>query len=61
MNRLDLALLDATGLQLDLYLEDTATKQIMADIEEIRTKAALTTDAGRLCLRIRELLKEVEE
>jgi len=48
MNRLELALLDTSGIQLELYLEDSKTKDIMADIEEIKRKAASTTDAGAL-------------
>ena len=52
MNRLELALLDPTGLQLDFYLEETNTKQIRSDIEAIRKKAALSTDAGALRQRV---------
>ena len=56
MNNLEIALLDRSGMHLDLYLEDTGTKQIMADIEEIRKKAALSTDAGKLKEQIMEIL-----
>ena len=59
MNRLELALLDASGIQLDLYLEDSKTKDIMADIEAIKRKAASTTDAGKLKLAITELLDSI--
>ena len=56
MNRLEMALLDKSGMQLDIYLEDTETKQIMADIEEIRKKSALSTDAGKLKEQIMDIL-----
>ena len=59
MNRLEMALLDKSGMQLDIYLEDTETKQIMADIEEIRKKAALSTDAGKLKEQIMDILSGV--
>ena len=59
MNRLEIALLDLSGMQLDIYLEDTETKQIMADIEEIRKKAALSTDAGKLKEQIMDILSGV--
>lgn len=52
MNELEQALCDHTGGQLDLYLECTPTKKIMAHIEEIRSKAALSTPAGALRERI---------
>lgn len=58
MNRLEQALLDPTGSQLDLYLEVENTKVIMAHIDEIRIKAALSTEAGRLRERILEALKD---
>lgn len=56
-NRLESALLDHTGLQLDFYLEETKTKDIMADIEAIKRKAACTTKQGQLKLEIEDLLK----
>jgi len=56
-NRLEFALLDPTGMQLDFYLEDTKTKDIMADIEAIKRKAACTTKQGQLKLEIEDLLK----
>ena len=51
-NLLELALLDPSGIQLDLYLEDASTKEIKIHIEEIRKKAALSTDAGALRERV---------
>lgn len=56
LNRLELALLDTSGIQLDLYLEDSATLDIMRDIEEIRIKAALSTPAGALKEQIQSVL-----
>ena len=58
MTRLERALLDPSGVQLDLYLEDTGTLQIMADIEDLRKKAALSTEAGRLRERVLVALSE---
>ena len=56
LNRLEMAMLDSSGIQLDSYLDDTSTAQIMADIKELRTKAASTTDAGLLRMQIQEVL-----
>jgi len=58
MNSLERAMLDPSGIQLDLYLEDTSTLQIMADIAEIRSKAALSTPAGALRERVLAALEE---
>ena len=56
LNRLEMAMLDSSGIQLDSYLDDTSTAQIMADIKELRAKAASTTDAGLLRMQIQEVL-----
>lgn len=48
MNRLELALTDPSNVQLDLYLDESLTKQIRSDIEDIRRKSAISTDAGKL-------------
>lgn len=58
LNRLELALLDKSGIQLDLYLEDSKTADIMRDIEELRMKAAVSTQAGVLRERIMAVLRE---
>jgi len=58
LNRLEQALLDETGLQLDLYIEDSKTLDIIADICEIRMKAALSTPAGELKQKILAVLNE---
>ena len=42
MNKLEIALLSG-DVNLDLYLEDTSTQQIRADIEEIKLKSVLST------------------
>ena len=47
-NRLELALLDLSDMQLGLYLEDVTDAQVRRDVEDIRCKAALSTDAGVL-------------
>ena len=60
LNRLEKALLDDSGVGLDLYLEDTPTMQVMADIEDIKIKAALSTDAGVLREKVRAVLDGVE-
>jgi len=60
MNRLEIALLDESGTQLDYYLEDSKTKDIIADIEHIKRKAANTTDAGRLKIAIQSVLDAIE-
>ena len=58
MNRLELALLDASNMQLDLYLEDEASCEIRAHIEEIKHRAAMSTDAGRMKEAIMEILSD---
>ena len=58
INRLEMALLDPTGIQLDLYLEDEKTLTIMADIEAIRIKAATSTEAGKLREKLLQILNE---
>ena len=52
LNRLELALLDTSNMQLDLYLEDESSANIRADIEQIKKRAALSTPAGELRERI---------
>ena len=51
-NELENALLDTTGVGLDMYLESTGTMKIMADIAEIKQKATLSTAAGVLRERV---------
>tara|TARA_R110002167_G_scaffold123493_1_gene302454 strand:+ start:296 stop:499 length:204 start_codon:yes stop_codon:yes gene_type:complete len=58
MNRLELALLDASNMQLDLYLEDEVACEIRAHIEEIRKRAAMSTDAGRMKEAIMGILSD---
>lgn len=56
MNRLELALLDTSNMQLDLYLEDEASQEIRAHIEEIRKRAAMSTINGSIREQILEIL-----
>jgi hypothetical protein len=60
MIRLEAVLLDETGDALDLYLEDSKTKDIMADIKYIKQKAAGTTETGRLRMAIQTVLDETK-
>ena len=60
LNKLEKALLDDSGGGLDLYLDETPTMQVMADIDDIKTKATLSTDAGVLREKVRAVLDEVE-
>lgn len=48
MNKLEKALLDETDAALDFYLEDTPTSQVRKDVEQIKNKATMSTEAGRL-------------
>lgn len=57
LNRLELALLDDTGTQLDLYIEDATTSEIRRDIDDIKRKAALSTPAGELRQKILDVLE----
>ena len=59
MNKLEIALLDDTGVSLDLYLEDTKTFEIMEDIEDIRRKAMLSTSAGEIKEKLMNLIEEM--
>jgi hypothetical protein len=56
LNDLELALLDPGNGPLDLYLEVAPTKQIRADIEQIRRRAATSTPAGVLRERVLQAL-----
>ncbi len=58
MNRLEIALLDPTDIQLELYIEDSKNGQIRADIEDIRKKAANSHTASRILESIRQLLEQ---
>lgn len=57
-NKLEIALLDPSGIQIDFYLEEAKTADIMRDIEEIRLKAALSTPAGALREKIQAVLND---
>lgn len=54
MNELEMALLDLNDETLDLYLEITPTRNIRADILEIKTKAMLSTTDGALKMKIQK-------
>jgi hypothetical protein len=56
MNELEKALLGG-HTALDGYLQFVSVEDFRRDIEEIRKKAALSTDAGRLREKIMEVLK----
>ena len=60
MNRLEIALLDPTNDQLDLYLEIASNMEVRADIEDIRKKAANSQPSGQVLEALRGLLKKWE-
>ena len=60
MNDLELALVDKSNEKLNWYLEITPTADIRAHIEEIRSKEANRTDAGRIRERLRDIVKEFD-
>lgn len=60
MNKLEEAILSASDDRLDFYLESMTTKEVRADIEEIKRKAAMTTSDGRLKLAILNVIEEAE-
>lgn len=59
LNRLEIALLDKTNVQLDLYLEDESTKTIRTHIEEMRSKALRSTPSGVIKYRLMELIEDI--
>ena len=59
MNRLELALLDESGFQLDFYLEDESTKNIMKHIQEIKEKAMCSTDSGIIKKKLQEFVDSI--
>lgn len=59
LNRLEIALLDKTNVQLDLYLEDESTKTIRTHIEEMRSKALCSTPSGVIKYRLMELIEDI--
>ena len=58
MNDLEIALLDKTGAQVDLYLEEVSTDDFMLNIEEIKRNAQVETPAGVLKARIMSVLEK---
>jgi len=57
MNELEKAL-SKDDSHVDIYLEDTPTTQIRADIEEIRLNAANSSKSGRFMEEVRKLLSD---
>jgi hypothetical protein len=60
MNQLERALLDLSNNNLDFYLEVTPTVKIREDIEDMRSRQASLTDAGRIRERLREIVREFD-
>jgi hypothetical protein len=58
MEELEYALLDKTGQLMDTYLENTSTKDIIADIEALKMKAMISTEAGKMKAEIINLLNK---
>ena len=59
MNDLEKALLDSSDNALDFYLEVESTANIRKHIEEIKAKAAGSTDAGRIKLALQRLVDSI--
>ena len=57
MNELEKAL-SKDDSHVDIYLEDTPTTQIRADIEDIRLNAAKSSKSGRFMEEVRKLLSD---
>jgi len=58
MNPLEKALSDKTNVALDFYLEDTATVEVRAHIEEIIDKATVSTPSGELKKQLQTLMEK---
>ena len=60
MNELERALLDLESDALDYYLETTSTDKIRDDIQEVKHKAACSTESGVLRLAIQSVLDNLQ-
>lgn len=56
LNNLEMALLDPSNVQLELYIEGSTNEEIRKDIEAIKARATFSTPAGALRARILEVL-----
>lgn len=58
MNELERALESDENWPVDCYLENTPTDEIRQHVNEIKSKAAHSTDNGRLKKKIQDLLND---
>ena len=59
LNRLEMALLDPSNLQLEFYIEDVSNETIRNDILEIKNKAICSTPSGIIKKRLIDLINNI--